>query len=168
MKRICALSWAVTKNHCMMHGQQNVKEFSEEVKLSMSENEISFLIRISCLYWWHIIFYKCFFSIDTHRWPFAAETCSVISVKKNVVCFDWRVLSAFAELQKAIINIVMSVCLAVRLPARMEHLGSHWSDIHGIWYLIVFACMSRKFEFHSNLTRITGTSCEKLYLSRCS
>ena len=24
-KRICASSWTVTKNHCMMHGQQNVK-----------------------------------------------------------------------------------------------------------------------------------------------
>jgi len=25
MKRICAASWTVTKNHCMIHGQQNVK-----------------------------------------------------------------------------------------------------------------------------------------------
>ena len=25
MKRICASSWTFTKNHCMMHGQQNVK-----------------------------------------------------------------------------------------------------------------------------------------------
>ena len=25
MKRICASNWAITKNHCMMHGQQNVK-----------------------------------------------------------------------------------------------------------------------------------------------
>jgi len=25
MKGICASSWTVTKNHCMMHGQQNVK-----------------------------------------------------------------------------------------------------------------------------------------------
>jgi len=25
MKRICASSWTITKNHCMMHGQQNVK-----------------------------------------------------------------------------------------------------------------------------------------------
>jgi len=26
LKRICASSWAITKNHCKMHGQQNVKE----------------------------------------------------------------------------------------------------------------------------------------------
>ena len=25
MKRICASSWAITKNHCMLYGQQNVK-----------------------------------------------------------------------------------------------------------------------------------------------
>ena len=28
LKRICASSWTVTKNHCMMHGQQNVKLYS--------------------------------------------------------------------------------------------------------------------------------------------
>jgi len=25
LKRICASSWTIAKNHCMMHGQQNVK-----------------------------------------------------------------------------------------------------------------------------------------------
>ena len=25
MKRVCASCWTITKNHCMMHGQQNVK-----------------------------------------------------------------------------------------------------------------------------------------------
>jgi len=25
VKRICASSWTITKNHCVMHGQQNVK-----------------------------------------------------------------------------------------------------------------------------------------------
>jgi len=25
LKRICASSWTITKNHCMMRGQQNVK-----------------------------------------------------------------------------------------------------------------------------------------------
>jgi len=25
LKGICASSWTITKNHCMMHGQQNVK-----------------------------------------------------------------------------------------------------------------------------------------------
>jgi len=26
LKRICASSWTITKHHCMMHGQQNVKK----------------------------------------------------------------------------------------------------------------------------------------------
>jgi len=25
LKEICASSWTIAKNHCMMHGQQNVK-----------------------------------------------------------------------------------------------------------------------------------------------
>jgi len=25
LKRICASGWAITKNHCVKHGQQNVK-----------------------------------------------------------------------------------------------------------------------------------------------
>jgi len=28
LKRICASSWTIAKNHCMMHGQQNVKTHS--------------------------------------------------------------------------------------------------------------------------------------------
>ena len=27
MRGICASSWTITKSHCMMHGQQNVKPF---------------------------------------------------------------------------------------------------------------------------------------------
>jgi len=29
LKRICASSWTIAKNHCMMHGQQNVKLCSQ-------------------------------------------------------------------------------------------------------------------------------------------
>ena len=28
LKRICASSWTITMNHCMMHGQQNVKHLT--------------------------------------------------------------------------------------------------------------------------------------------
>jgi len=30
LKGICASSWTITKNQCMMHGQQNVKSFNKE------------------------------------------------------------------------------------------------------------------------------------------
>ena len=47
----------------------------------------------------------------------------------------------------------MSVCPSFR----MEQLGSHWTDFHEIWYLSVFFKeLSRNFQFHWNLTRITG------------
>ena len=35
LERICASSWILTKNHCMMHGQQNV-EMSDEYGGSIS------------------------------------------------------------------------------------------------------------------------------------
>ena len=40
------------------------------------------------------------------------------------------VVGAFAELRKATVSFVMSVCPSVRL----EHLGSHWTDFHEIRY----------------------------------
>jgi hypothetical protein len=45
---------------------------------------------------------------------------------------------AFAKLLKATINIVISIRLSVRPPARMEQLSSHWMDFHEIWYLGIF------------------------------
>jgi hypothetical protein len=44
------------------------------------------------------------------------------------------ILGAFAKLRNVTISFVMSVCPSVR----MEQLGSHWTDIHEIWYLCVF------------------------------
>jgi hypothetical protein len=38
------------------------------------------------------------------------------------------ILGAFAELRKATISFVISL----RLPARMEQLGSYWTDFHEI------------------------------------
>jgi len=75
---------------------------------------------------------------------------------------------AFAKLRKATISFFMYVCLSVclpaclsvlpsvrptaRLPACMEQLNSHWTDLHEI-ELIFFENMSRKFKFHYNLTK---------------
>jgi hypothetical protein len=50
----------------------------------------------------------------------------------------------------------MSACLSVHLSIRMEQLGSHWTDLYEIWYVIVFQILSRKFMFNHNLTRTTG------------
>jgi len=52
------------------------------------------------------------------------------SILNAVLCF----LGGFAKLRKATISLVMSV----RLSFRMEQLGSHWTDFHGVWYLGIF------------------------------
>jgi hypothetical protein len=44
------------------------------------------------------------------------------------------------------------------LPVRMQLLGLHWTDFYKIWYLsIFFENLSKKFKFHDNVTRKTGT-----------
>ena len=35
---------------------------------------------------------------------------------------------------KVTISFIMSTCLSVGV----EQLGSHWMDVHGIWYLCIF------------------------------
>jgi hypothetical protein len=62
-------------------------------------------------------------------------------------------------MKKATISLVMSV----RLPVRVEQLGSHWTDFHEIRYLSIFRKMSRKLKFHPNRKRITRTLHEDRY-----
>ena len=69
-----------------------------------------------------------------------------------VVIQQWRYayffLGAFEILWKTRISCVMScLCPSVRPPARMEQRGSHSTDFHEIWYLIIFAKFSRNFKF---------------------
>jgi hypothetical protein len=51
-------------------------------------------------------------------------------------------LGAFAKLPKENISFVMSACPFVR----MKQLGSHWVDIHEIWYLSVFRKSVEKIQ----------------------
>ena len=56
---------------------------------------------------------------------------------KYVLCFTeiWEFLGAFAKSRKESISVVVS---AVRPPARMTQLGSHWTDFHEVWFLSIF------------------------------
>jgi hypothetical protein len=45
-------------------------------------------------------------------------------------------LGAFAELRKATISFIMSVCPSVSV--RIEQLGSYWTDFGESWYLDIF------------------------------
>jgi hypothetical protein len=48
--------------------------------------------------------------------------------------------NAFAKLREATISFVMSV----RPSARMEQLGSYWTDFHEIWLLSIFRKSAEK------------------------
>jgi hypothetical protein len=67
-------------------------------------------------------------------------------------------LGAFAKLQKATISVVMPVRPSARLCVRVKQLDSHWEDFYEIWYLRLYGNLLRKFTFHYNPTKKTGTS----------
>jgi ribose 5-phosphate isomerase len=48
------------------------------------------------------------------------------------------VLSTLAQLRKATVSFVMSVCTSVRTSARLEQLGSHWTNFLELLYLCIF------------------------------
>ena len=45
---------------------------------------------------------------------------------------EYPFLDAFAKLRKATTSFIMYVCPTVRPFARMEYLGSNWTDFHEI------------------------------------
>jgi hypothetical protein len=53
-------------------------------------------------------------------------------------------LEVFANLRKATISFIMSVCPSVR----MEQLDSHWTDFVKILYLTIFRKSLGKIELH--------------------
>jgi hypothetical protein len=66
---------------------------------------------------------------------------------KTVLFIFKQLLDAFAELRKATISFVMSVCSSVRPSVHMEQIYSYRTDFHEIFYLIFFENVSRKFVF---------------------
>jgi hypothetical protein len=59
-------------------------------------------------------------------------------------------LVVFAQLRKATISFVMSVCLAVRPSVRpsvrMEQFGFHWTGFHEILYFSIFRKSVEKIQ----------------------
>ena len=74
------------------------------------------------------------------------------SVLNPVSKLSEKFLGAFAKLCKATVRFVVSV--SVRPSVRMEHLGSHWTDFHEIWYVNT-SCWSRMYLF-VNLAEFYG------------
>jgi hypothetical protein len=65
-------------------------------------------------------------------------TCRVTSWQHKI----WLFLGAVANLRKAAISVVISVCPSVRI----EQLGSHWTEFHEIWYLSIFRKSVEKIQ----------------------
>jgi hypothetical protein len=61
-------------------------------------------------------------------------------------------LGCFAKLRKVTIIFLMSV----RLSARMEQQGSHWTDFHEIWYLSIVRKYVEKFKASLASDKING------------
>jgi len=64
-----------------------------------------------------------------------------VQVRSNLetVLFIFKqLLGAFAQLRKATISLVMSVCPSVRPSVHMEQICSYRTDFHEIFYLIFF------------------------------
>jgi len=64
-------------------------------------------------------------------------------------------LGGFAKIMKSDyllrhvgLSVCPSVCPFLRLSATMENLGSHWTDFHEFWYLIIFKKCVVKFKFY--------------------
>jgi hypothetical protein len=54
-------------------------------------------------------------------------------------------LGAFAKLRKATVSHVIYVCLSVLQPTRVDHLGSHSTQLNEIWYLMIIRKSVQKF-----------------------
>ena len=65
--------------------------------------------------------------IEFHPRFFATETTHPGVVMRAI---HFLFSDAFAKLRKANIGFVTSVCQSVRLPVRMEKLGSRWTDFY--------------------------------------
>jgi len=62
----------------------------------------------------------------------------------------------FAELQKAIVNFIMSVCQSIHLPAWNISDPTGWIFMKFI-ISVFLKNLSKKFKFHDNWTRTTNT-----------
>ena len=109
----------------------------------------------------HITYKGC---IETKEWSFALAFSRPATWQGGSLishCVFYHFWSAFAKFVKANISFVMSVCPSFL----MKRLGSDWTDFHQICYFIVFFFenLSRKLNFHYNLTRTTGKLHEDQY-----
>ena len=67
-------------------------------------------------------------------------------------------LGAVAKFRRATISFLASACPSVRPPARMEQLGSHWTDSHDILYLSISRTPDEKIQVSLTSNKNNGYS----------
>ena len=99
------------------------------------------------LYWKHVI--------HTHTHTHTNATV----IRQTQSRWNHQFLGAFAKLRKATISFVISVCLSVRPPVRMEQ-----PDFDKICILAFYENTLRELKFNWNPTRTTGTLHENVFI----
>ena len=92
--------------------------------------------------------------------PTASPTvacCLRIFNKQNSPERTWKITTPFVGAFRKIAKSDYKLCHVRPSVRPLRKLGSHWTDLCGISFLRIFENMSRKFEFHSNQWRMTGT-----------
>jgi len=75
-------------------------------------------------------------TVATEKIP--SDTTLLNSNAYNSLIHFYTSLGEFAKMRTATISFLMSVCVSVRSPIRMEQLGSHWTKFHEISYVNIF------------------------------
>jgi hypothetical protein len=78
---------------------------------------------------------------------------TILNELSQLIKFDHsrKNLCMFAELHKATISFIMSVCPSICLSVHMEQLSSQWADFYEIWYLTISPKMCQE---NSSLIKI--------------
>jgi hypothetical protein len=76
---------------------------------------------------------------DWFSWNLAWTLCYLKPIRHSI-------LGAIAKLRKATMGFVMSLNPSIRLSVRTVKLGSHWTDLHEIWYLGIFRKSVEKIQ----------------------
>ena len=121
MKRICASSWTITKNHCMTHGQKNVKVFSRSQGVGLRP--------FAC--------WDCGF--ESHPGHGCLSVVSVVCCQLEVSATNWSLV------KRSSADCGASLCV-VKKPRKR----GGYSPLRGCKNTATMGCNVRKTNKHTN------------------
>ena len=106
--------------------------------------------------WANILFFDgCLIILMQHHWKSKCHFSIHMKYAKYIIRRFRNIAKIFSLSFRP--SVCLSLCLSVRPPARMEHLGSHWIDFHKIWCLSVFRKSVKKTELYLKSDNNNGT-----------